>query len=276
MGWIFILGALLSFARPTFAQQVSVLVSSKNIIQNEYGAVLSISNGAVVQFMLVNGGILPPDVDGQPHPSNTVVFTSRIGNGLVPDASADGRLNAAITPFPAGAIFARVFNAPTIAQSSFYGDAQVFSPGAGAVYVMQVGGTTNAFDSADDDGDGLNNSWEKSLGSNPKNPDSDGDGMLDGDERRAGTNPTDARSNLAMMKITPQAGGMIMATWDAVSGKTYRLEFTTGDLASASTAFSNVSATVTAASAEGAASIAGGLDSPLGFFRVVLVEDGGK
>ena len=46
--------------------------------------------------------------------------------------------------------------------------------------------------SADDDGDGLSNRDEESLGTDPNNPDSDGDGIPDGDEVRIGTDPLDA------------------------------------------------------------------------------------
>jgi len=41
----------------------------------------------------------------------------------------------------------------------------------------------------DSDGDGLLDSEEKALGTDPKNPDTDGDGRSDGDEVRAGTDP---------------------------------------------------------------------------------------
>lgn len=44
---------------------------------------------------------------------------------------------------------------------------------------------------ADCDNDGLPNSKEKELGTDPKNPDTDGDGVTDGDEVKDGTNPLD-------------------------------------------------------------------------------------
>lgn len=47
----------------------------------------------------------------------------------------------------------------------------------------------------DADGDGLSNSQELALGTNPNNPDSDGDGMDDGLENALGTNPTQHNSN---------------------------------------------------------------------------------
>jgi hypothetical protein len=44
---------------------------------------------------------------------------------------------------------------------------------------------------ADADGDGLTNSQEKSLGTDPSNPDTDNDGIYDGDEIKLGTSPVD-------------------------------------------------------------------------------------
>ena len=43
---------------------------------------------------------------------------------------------------------------------------------------------------ADSDGDGLSNSRENKLGTDPENPDSDADGLLDGEEDDFGSDPT--------------------------------------------------------------------------------------
>src|SRR3989344_9476666 len=48
--------------------------------------------------------------------------------------------------------------------------------------------------SADSDGDGLSNSQESSLGTNPNNPDSDDDGFSDGEEVAKGTSPKNPAS----------------------------------------------------------------------------------
>lgn len=53
---------------------------------------------------------------------------------------------------------------------------------------------------ADSDGDGLSDSEEAVLGTDPRNPDSDGDGVSDGDEVAAGTDPLDDTS------LTPNGG----------------------------------------------------------------------
>ncbi|WP_129751695.1 gliding motility-associated C-terminal domain-containing protein [Flavobacterium beibuense] len=50
------------------------------------------------------------------------------------------------------------------------------------------------FATCDQDGDGLNNSEEALIGTNPTNPDTDGDGINDGDEVIGGSNPLDSCS----------------------------------------------------------------------------------
>ena len=45
----------------------------------------------------------------------------------------------------------------------------------------------------DDDNDGLTDTQETNLGTNPRNNDSDGDGSSDGAEQSAGTNPLKCR-----------------------------------------------------------------------------------
>ena len=47
---------------------------------------------------------------------------------------------------------------------------------------------------ADQDGDGLSDGDEWSIGTDPINPDTDGDGFWDGDEWAAGSDPFDAAS----------------------------------------------------------------------------------
>ncbi|MDK8238684.1 hypothetical protein, partial [Actinomyces urogenitalis] len=41
----------------------------------------------------------------------------------------------------------------------------------------------------DTDGDGLTDSEEEKIGTDPKNPDTDGDGLTDGEEKKIGTDP---------------------------------------------------------------------------------------
>ncbi len=46
----------------------------------------------------------------------------------------------------------------------------------------------------DDDNDGLTDSEEAALGTNPLSPDTDGDGVWDGDEVKCSSNPLDSQS----------------------------------------------------------------------------------
>jgi len=57
----------------------------------------------------------------------------------------------------------------------------------------------------DSDADGLPDSMELLLGTNPLDPDSDGDGLSDGDEVRMGSSPLDAGS-MAIVKMSPSDG----------------------------------------------------------------------
>ena len=90
-----------------------------------------------------------------------------------------------------------------------------------------VGGTPGGPPSpdTDSDGDGLTDSQEAVIGTDPNNPDSDGDGSGDGAEIAAGTDPLDARSRFEIATISQDPGtGDITITWQSVPGKEYRLE----------------------------------------------------
>ncbi|HMP76151.1 MAG TPA: hypothetical protein PKE12_07645 [Kiritimatiellia bacterium] len=271
-----IITGLATLALATFtagAQKVPLHAAVTNPILNEYGAPLAKPQGELVQFLYVNSGVQPPAVDGQPHPNNPVVYTSRIGNGMG-RADSEGKFSAAITPRPGGPIIARVFNAPTLEEASFYADSQPFTPLQDrTIFYPVLNATTNPLDSADDDGDGVHNSWEKSLGSDRNNPDTDGDGVPDGHEFRAGTGLTDADSFLAMVRLMPQPGGHLRVEWDAVPGKSYQVQFAAGDLAAPDLVFSNVNAVITAAQADTHTTMTNGTSMPLGVFRVRLVDD---
>ena len=78
--------------------------------------------------------------------------------------------------------------------------------------------------SDDADGDGLLNTNETALGTNPRNKDSDGDGMDDPNELVAGTSPTNSASVLDVQLAT--SGSANELTWYGVSGRYYRLEYT--------------------------------------------------
>lgn len=78
--------------------------------------------------------------------------------------------------------------------------------------------------SDDADGDGLLNTNETALGTNPRNRDSDGDGMDDSNELVAGTSPTNSASVLDIQLSL--SGSANELSWYGVSGRYYQLEYT--------------------------------------------------
>jgi hypothetical protein len=82
----------------------------------------------------------------------------------------------------------------------------------------------------DDDNDGLTDTGEAAIGTDPKNPDSDGDGTSDRDEVIAGTDPLRSDSLFKFTDITP-AGDHVILRWSSASNRTYSL-WGTADLTS--------------------------------------------
>ena len=83
----------------------------------------------------------------------------------------------------------------------------------------------------DDDGDGVPNGWEQTLGRDPLNAadvnaDTDGDGQSDLAEFQAGTDPTNSASAFRIAEIAPVDEDMLL-TWKAVGGKWYVVQTAT-------------------------------------------------
>jgi hypothetical protein len=288
--WLALIFAV-SVAGAAPGQVAPLCIGATNGVRDEFDALLQGTSAAaipygfphvtgdVVQILKAPLGIFPPALTGAPNTNNPVLYTSRIGIGVDPALGNCG-LFGAILPVnnksgdplersSIGPIFVRVFNAPSASEFSFYGDSQVWTPSASFNYpfVAQVSKTDQALDPADPDGDGLNNSWEKSVGSNSANADSDGDGMSDGSEFTAGTDLMDPSSYLSMIQIMAAGGSDAFVRFDAVPGKFYRVEHTSADLME-DPVYVDLTGPIEATNAVMQIFIPGGLASPNGHFRV--------
>lgn len=230
--------------------------------------------GEVVQVLLVTNGVHAPAVDGTPDAQDALLYEGRVGDGMDPGAGPTSMFGVSVPRRPSGGqVVARVFNKASLSASSFYADSQVFSvsPSFNDAFIATFSSTTQPMDPADPDGDGLINSWEKSLGADPDAPDTDGDGMADGQEWRAGTLMTDSHSVLAMVQLHPVDDALVDVTWDTVTGRVYQVEFRPGEPGDTTNAYEAVSGIVTALTASTTLTVTNNL-APLGHYRIRLVE----
>ncbi|HMP91177.1 MAG TPA: thrombospondin type 3 repeat-containing protein [Kiritimatiellia bacterium] len=246
---------------------------------DEFGRLLpgtAYEPGALIQILMAPQGIFPPDKQGRPHPLNPVVAQYRIGQGTDPALGAIGRAagSVSINRYEQHALFARIFNRSSPEDSSFYVDSRIFvnSVNTYGMFMIDVTQTSEPIDPDDDDGDGLSNSWERSLGTDPYNTDSDGDGVSDFEEFIAGTNPLDPVSHLAVLNIHPYPEGHIEVIWASVENRAYRLQATTNSLADPEVIFMDFGSSVTATVSETSILVTNALNMGLKHFRVTLVE----
>ncbi len=254
---------------------VPIQVESTQAVVDARGFIMPSSSENLVHFLHVQSPAVlhPPAVDGTPHPDNPVIFTSRIGGGVNPSNPAlDGFFSASVSPRPEeGVVVARVYNAPSVEAASFYTDSQPFAVNQPAYFYPLFPAATNAFDTADDDGDGVHNSWEKALGGNSSLWDSDSDGMSDLEEFRAGTGLGDPSSFLSMDAI--RGGNHLMqVTWDSVSGKTYQIQAALGSLNDPDVTFTNVGGPVVATGSLSSIAFTNGAAGDVQQFRIRLVD----
>lgn len=76
---------------------------------------------------------------------------------------------------------------------------------------------------SDQDGDGLSDRHEASLGTQAGSRDTDGDGFTDGIELTLGTNPLESTSHLRLLSVEP-GDGVVTLSWSSVPGKSYIIE----------------------------------------------------
>ena len=233
------------------------------------------------------GSIRPPATDGRADPDNPLVTPDSVGGIGMNTTTTHSGLFCMVFPnrLPPGTrIFARAFNAPTIEEATFYADTKlVVAPGAGKTSLVLTFGEAQPLDPGDADGDGLNNSWERALGTDGRlTSDYDGDGMTDLEEVQAGTSPTEKNSLLVIQSIQKDssverksadgtAAQILRIRFQAVPGKSYQLQFSPFF---SEQAFAPVGNVVTAG--EGETEIEMPAEVPAerttGLFRVVLVS----
>ncbi len=183
---------------------------------------------------------VPPGTNGAPHPLNPLVAPDSIGGIGLNASQPDSGIFCMIFPERLSTntmVFARVFNAPTLEESTFYADSKAVAvPLKGSSLVCEFD-PAKPLDGGDDDGDGLNNSWERFLGIDDHlTADYDGDGMIDLHEMLAGTDPNNVSSLLALHWVrrevgTPPSGARgegtnsVRLKWQAVPGKRYQVQY---------------------------------------------------
>ena len=184
--------------------------------------------GCYVQILLTtNDVIYPPFKDGRNDPRNELLGSSYIGYGIDPDEYFPGKFSTMLSPRPAhGAkIFVRVFNQPSLEISAFYSDSQIYTVSqlADTCFFADVPNTTIPLDADDDDGDGLNNSWEVVNGSHPDKVDTDGDGYTDLEEMAAGTDSDDIDNFLQIVGIS-RVGNSLLVQYMSGRDKQYHVQ----------------------------------------------------
>lgn len=251
---------------------------------------------AWVEIRTATDGIIrPPATNGLAHPSNPLLMTDSVGGIGANAKTADAGLFCLLFPNrPAGGtmIFARVYDAPTVEQSAFYVDSGLAVVPTNGISLVLCFGKAQPLDPGDDDADGLDNSWERVLGTDDRpTADYDEDGMCDLDEMLAGTDPRDSSSLLAFQMAQPETGSapgfdplakLMHVRWPAVPGKSYQLEYAPrlvpDPATGAAPAFFPLGAAMTAV--EGASTMDTWVDisGPDGqrMFRVRLVETGSQ
>ncbi len=197
------------------------------------------SEQSLVTFHEATTGVpIRPNTNGAWHPYNPVLSSGSVGLNAAGTDSGLFCLPVSERPATGKKVFARVYNAPTAQGATFYADSQLTDiPGSARNSLVLEFGPARPMDWRDDDGDGLENSWENLLGIDDRpTPDYDGDGMSDLHEWLAGTAPDDPDSNLSFRLVRRETDPAVLAaagvelenpvrvSWKSVPGKKYRLE----------------------------------------------------
>jgi hypothetical protein len=130
--------------------------------------------------------------------------------------------------------------------------------------------TNRELDPDDDDEEGLSNSWEKSLGTDPLNRDTDEDGLSDYEEFLSGTDPLDSDDFLRMVELIHVSANDMAVQWSSVSGITYQAQYTTNALDAPPVEYTDLYDPVTATDVVTSIIFTNGALLDLPFFRVRL------
>lgn len=197
-------GLIVLTGNALFAQLPSTLdVTVRHGILNWDGEVLpgnnphapafgqSVTPGCLVQFIAVGADGLAnwPQADGSISGDDLLLFTAQIGEGMPPDLSVSGRLDRSFSPAPAplSRFYARVFNAPSLANASHWGQSALFEmPARASLFDLSSLGVIMT---------------SIPLGSVFDVSDSDGDGMTDSQELLANTNASDKNDLPRLMQV---------------------------------------------------------------------------
>ncbi len=89
------------------------------------------TNNCLVQIIRVgaNGVADLPNLDGTPGGDDTIAFTTVIGQGINPSVEVSGQFSTSFYPPPleGSEVYARVFNAPTVAAATHWGQSATFT-----------------------------------------------------------------------------------------------------------------------------------------------------
>lgn len=146
-------------------------VAAGQPVLNEFGQIMpgsatdDPSTRSLVLILSAAHGVLPPEpVDGSPDVLTPVVPNGDVSMGhLVSPFMENSGLFAATlaNPRPSGAIFARVYNAPTLQESLFYSDSQIMTVSGNTPLFAYFGPMTNIISKVrDTDADGIPDYWE--------------------------------------------------------------------------------------------------------------------